>query len=46
LLKIHGALDELAFNDSQDLLKLASAEGSICNLLRLDLVAKVDALLK
>ena len=29
LLKIHGSLDEFAFNDGQDLLKLAPAEASV-----------------
>ena len=39
LLKIHGSLDEFAFNDGQDLLKLAPAEDSIsATLSALDLV--------
>ena len=29
LLKIHGSLDEFAFNDGEDLLKLAPAEASV-----------------
>ena len=33
LLKVHGSLDEFAFNDGQDLLKLAPAEASISAIL-------------